>query len=148
LHVSGRGISGTLPPWVLQVAFEVTVTNTSVTGPLPSLPADEQSERTPSSMQISGNPKLSGTLPASWPAALRRPTIDLSNNALIGTIPDSWASFNWKRVNLSGNRLSGSIRAWAQPFGTPSVLFLSSCQALSKLLLSEHQQLTGKPVNT
>jgi hypothetical protein len=38
LTVSGSGITGTLPVWVFQVAFSVEVTNTSVSGPLPSLP--------------------------------------------------------------------------------------------------------------
>jgi hypothetical protein len=72
-----------------------------------------------SSVQITGNPKLSGTLPASWASALKPYRLDLSNNALAGTIPDSWSTFNADQINLAGNKLTGSIsRAWARELGT------------------------------
>jgi hypothetical protein len=41
-------------------------------------------------------------------------SIDLSSNALTGTIPDTWAKVGALEVNLAGNKLSGSIsKAWA-----------------------------------
>jgi hypothetical protein len=64
LSISGIGIRGSLPPWVLQIAYNLEVTNTSITGPLPSIPATPLPEL--GVLLITGNRKLSGTLPASW----------------------------------------------------------------------------------
>jgi hypothetical protein len=133
LTVSGRGITGTLPIWILQVAKMVAVTNTSITGPLPSLPAaaGAQPVMAASSLRIIGNPNLSGTLPASWvsalaPATFITPELDLSNNAFTGTIPAAWSTINAEQINLAGNKLSGDIsRAWAREYGVNSLKLLN-----------------------
>uniref|UniRef100_A0A383WGC8 Leucine-rich repeat-containing N-terminal plant-type domain-containing protein n=1 Tax=Tetradesmus obliquus TaxID=3088 RepID=A0A383WGC8_TETOB len=130
LQISGPGITGKLPAWVLQVAYTVEVTNTSIMGPLPSLPAAAQSgavAATAQSVQITGNLKLSDTLPASWGTALQLYTVNLSNNALAGTIPDAWStSSTLQEINLSGNKLSGSIsRAWARSASSSSLRLLN-----------------------
>jgi hypothetical protein len=105
-----------------------------MSGPLPSLqPTAAGKQRVMAgkavSLQVVGNPKLSGTLPASWASALvPHPYIpfqlDLSNNALTGTIPDAWSTIKARQINLAGNKLSGSIsRAWAQELGKSNLEF-------------------------
>jgi hypothetical protein len=126
LQISGRGISGSLPPWVLQVAYSVEVTHTSITGPMPALPTAAQREATVERLQISGNPKLSGTLPPSWASVLKLETVDLSSNALTGTIPDTWATSSWDQINLASNKLTGSLsRAWARIPGASNLELLN-----------------------
>uniref|UniRef100_A0A383W3C7 Leucine-rich repeat-containing N-terminal plant-type domain-containing protein n=1 Tax=Tetradesmus obliquus TaxID=3088 RepID=A0A383W3C7_TETOB len=128
VQISGPGITGTLPPWVLQVAYTLEVTNTSIKGPLPPLPAAAAAQRKSLAweVQITGNPKLSGTLPPSWGSALTLGTLDLSSNALTGTIPDAWSAASFERINLAGNKLAGSIsRAWARSLGSSSLALLN-----------------------
>lgn len=128
LRISGPGITGKLPPWVLQVANTVEVTNTSITGPLPSIAAGAHTGafgHPYAYMRISGNPKLSGTLPPSWGSVLRPFENDLSNNAPSGTILDTWSTPSIQRINLTGNKLSGSIsRAWEKSPRNLSLRFL------------------------
>lgn len=108
LSISGPGIIGSLPPWVLQVADNVQVTDTSIMGPLPSLAPGGVVRAL--QLRISANPWLSGTLPASWATSLRLRNVDLSANALTGTLPDTWSeSSTLEQINLAGNKLSGSL---------------------------------------
>jgi hypothetical protein len=93
----------------------VEVTETSISGPLPSLPGNAPTELTV--LRITNNRKLLGTLPPSWSSAASLAFVDLSNNAITGTVPDAWANFqNVQQINLAGNKLTGSItKAWVKP---------------------------------
>jgi hypothetical protein len=100
---------------VLQATLILEVTNTSITGPLPSLPEGRQQQL--EIVRLTGNPKLSGTLPPSWSGAFLLSRLDLSSNAISGSIPDAWANMLFlQSLNLAGNKLTGSIpRAWVKP---------------------------------
>ena len=53
--------------------------------------------------------RLSGTLPASWGAAWTGITLYLAGNMLNGSIPDTWLTGNIGVLDLSRNRLTGTI---------------------------------------
>ncbi|CAK0785098.1 hypothetical protein CVIRNUC_008304 [Coccomyxa viridis] len=58
---------------------------------------------------------LGGTLPPSWPTQLPElQVIDLTNNLVMGTLPDAWSSFNsLTTLSLKNNNLTGTLpNAW------------------------------------
>jgi hypothetical protein len=109
---------------VLQLASSVAVTNTSTTWPLPVIPATPRPEL--AWVSITGNPKLSGTLPR-WSNALGLRGIDLSNNAFTGSLPDTWPKLTGvESISVAGNNRSGSISsAWARTPATSSLALLN-----------------------
>ena len=64
-----------------------------------------------------------GTLPPSWSAMKILERLDISQNALAGTLPHLWGLMSLVNLNLSGNTLSG------QPF---------PCMAAGREIIPDH----------
>lgn len=64
--------------------------------------------RTLSSLHLSGN-SLSGTIPDERVISKRLVDLILSHNVLTGTIPEAVQTHNWRTLDLSYNRLSGTV---------------------------------------
>ena len=98
---------------------------------------------------------LSGTLPASlpeaWPSLV---SLDLYANRFTGSVPSSWASLHWQKLQLNDNLLSGQLpsvfwRAGICHFSIAVNSELGGCipatRSLSNVVneLDDHQQITG-----
>ncbi|KAG0567589.1 hypothetical protein KC19_7G146100 [Ceratodon purpureus] len=109
---------------------DLTLSNASITGPLPAAIGDLYPLRT---LTLTGNPGLHGNIPVeilNLESSLT--TLDLHNNNLSGAIPTGIFNFflNLQNLDLSGNRFTGNISPY--PLGP-----------ITRTFNLAHNQLTG-----
>ncbi|KAG2451466.1 hypothetical protein HYH02_004064 [Chlamydomonas schloesseri] len=111
LDLSGKGLSGTLPPQLplLNGLGRLVLDNNSLTG---MLPGSWSQLAALSHMSLRRN-SLAGGLPAGWGALSALSYMDLSYNGLRGPLPLVWADGlpRIAHIRLDGNSLNGTLPA-------------------------------------
>ncbi|CAK0772056.1 hypothetical protein CVIRNUC_003924 [Coccomyxa viridis] len=120
LDLINNNIGGMLPlEWGLNGMFPKLANlalsyNPPLSGPLPTAWGSDNSSFQSLRLFEANNCNLTGGLPAEWAAQLPSLThINISSNALTGTLPSEWSNLDLNALNLDRNALTGSLPpAW------------------------------------
>lgn len=104
---NGRIVTGSIPSEIglLKDLTSITITNTLLTGIIPPEIVSEKLNF----LSLSFNKQLSGTIPLTLTNPSKITMLYLNGCVLSGTIPSTMFSTNIVYINLSENRLSGTI---------------------------------------